>query len=437
MLMWLAASGGTPPTTDGPQSERLVRRLSRRQLTLDIGGAIAFVPFCLLLDLSSAYLRQEGGRSTVVIVIVFAVAVALWRMAPAVALAIAWLGAVFQLTTGHNILVCDIAVLMVLYATAAYGDQVVRYAGLISAGLGAFVAGLYLSLSAALSQGYFDLLSAQFTGLALQFAFLFVVSVTVLGLSWVLGVLMRTWRNARYSRSAQMVAEIERNRAEQDVAIEQERTRIARDMHDVVAHSLAVVIAQADGARYARRTAPEAVDEALTTIAATARSALADVRVLLAELRQSQPEGPQPTLASLDQTVEQIRAAGLAVAVERLGEFDRLGSAQQIAAYRIVQEALTNALRHGDTTKPATVVLAETARIGGGSGLVITVRNSMKSVPAETASTGSLPRIGHGLPGMRERASLAGGTLSAAAAEGVFVVSAFLPALVATPGAEA
>ncbi|AGW41482.1 two-component system sensor protein [Leifsonia xyli subsp. cynodontis DSM 46306] len=196
--------------------------------------------------------------------------------------------------------------------------------------------------------------------------------------------------------------------------------------------SLAVVIAQADGARYARRTAPEAVDEALTTIAATARSALADVRVLLAELRQSQPEGPQPTLASLDQTVEQIRAAGLAVAVERLGEFDGLGAAQQIAAYRIVQQALTNALRHGDTTQPATVVLAKTVRAGGEAGLDITVRNTMEPVPADPLITGSLPHIGHGLPGMRERASLAGGTLSAA--EGVFVVSAFLPAL-GVPGA--
>ncbi|WP_348787751.1 histidine kinase [Leifsonia sp. NPDC080035] len=426
VLVWLASSGGVAVTPEDPDRAGLVHRLTRRQLGFDVGGAVAFVAFCLVTDLPLAL--SDGGRSTYVVLMIFAVAVALRRMSPVVSLALAWLAAVLQMVTGHNILVSDIGVLIVLYATAAYGDRVVRYAGLISAGVGAFVAALYLSLTSALSQGYFDLLSTSFTSFALQFAFLFVVSATVLGLSWVLGLLMRTWRNARFSRHAQIAAEIDRNRAEQDVVVEQERTRIARDMHDVVAHSLAVVIAQADGARYARHGDPEAVDEALKTIASTARSALGDVRVLLAELRQSQPEGPQPSLADIEQTVEQIRAAGLDVVLERSGEFAGLGSAQQIAGYRIVQEALTNALRHGDTSLPATVGLAEVGRDAGGPGIHITVRNTMKTQPQEPSSTGSVPRIGHGLPGMRERAALAGGTLSAGATGGEFLVSAFLPA---------
>jgi signal transduction histidine kinase len=362
------------------------------------------------------------------VLIVLVVAVALRRMSPAVSLALAWLGAVLQTTTGHNILISDLAILLVLYATAAYGDRVVRYAGLISAGLGAFVAALYLTLTSALGQDYFNLLSTSLTSLALQFAFLFIVSVTVLALSWVLGLLMRTWRTARYSRRARAAAELDRARAVEDVVVEQERTRIARDMHDVVAHSLAVVIAQADGARYARHADPEAVDQALTTIAATARSALTDVRVLLAELRHSQAEGPQPTLEDVDRTVEQIRAAGLPVTLERTGELAGLGSAQQIAAYRIVQEALTNALRHGDTTRPAEVVLAGLDQSAGGPGLAITVRNTMKPQPAEPPTTAGAPRVGHGLPGMRERASLAGGSLTAGPDGSRFIVSAFLPA---------
>jgi signal transduction histidine kinase len=429
VLVWLASSGGMVVTEDDPERAELVRRLSRPQLTFDIGGAVAFAALCLL----------SGGasdRSSFLVMTAFAVAVALRRMAPAVALAIAWLAAVLQMTTGNNILVSDIAVLIVLYATAAYGDRVVRAAGLISAGIGALVAALYLTVTAAVAQGYYNLLSSAIANVALQFAFLFVVSVTVLGLSWVLGLLVRTWRTARVARRARVEAELDRNRAVEDVVVEQERTRIARDMHDVVAHSLAVVIAQADGARYARQSDPDAVDEALATIASTARSALGDVRVLLAELRQSQHgdpgpsgvlDGPQPSLADLDQTVEHIRSAGLPVTLERLGEISSLGSAQQLAAYRIVQEALTNALRHGDTSHPATVVLAEAGTDTGTPGLVITVRNSMKDTTPEPVTTGALPRIGHGLPGMRERASLAGGTLAAGAEDGDFVVSAFLP----------
>ena len=115
-----------------------------------------------------------------------------------------------------------------------------------------------------------------------------------------------------------------------------------------------------------------------------------------------------------------------AVTLERQGDIAGLGSAQQLAAFRIVQEALTNALRHGDTSRPAGVVLAE-APADRGPGLVITVRNTMRNTAPEPTTTGSLPRVGHGLPGMRERASLAGGWLTAEGRDGEFVVTAFLP----------
>ncbi|MFF1574287.1 sensor histidine kinase [Leifsonia sp. NPDC058292] len=434
VLVWLASSGGTRVVEPDEEHVGLMRRLTRAELTFDIAGAVAFALFCLVFDAVNllGFDGDGGPRSGFLVMIGFAVAIAVRRMAPAVALSLAWLSAILQMTTGHNIQFSDVGVLVVLYATAAYGDRIVRWSGLISAGVGAVVAALYLSLTAALSQNYLDLLSSAIAALALQFFFLFVVSVTVLGLSWVLGLLMRTWRTARVSRRAQAVAELDRARAVEDVVVEQERTRIARDMHDVVAHSLAVVIAQADGARYARHTDPDSVDEALKTIASTARSALGDVRVLLAELRHAQPEGPQPSLDDLERTVDQIRAAGLDVSLERLGDLGILGSAQQIAAYRIVQEALTNALRHGDTAAPAAVVLAEATASTGSPGVVITVRNTMKPISTDTPSTGTgsgpLPRIGHGLPGMRERAGLAGGSLSAGPTGDQFVVSAFLPA---------
>ncbi|HEV7812312.1 MAG TPA: histidine kinase [Leifsonia sp.] len=434
VLVWLASSGGTRVTDPDIESVGLVRRLSRTELAFDVAAAVLFAFLCLVLDAVSTFgFDSDGGpRSGFLVLIGFAVAIAVRRMSPAVALALAWLAAILQMTTGHSIQFSDIGVLIVLYATAAYGDRIVRWSGLISAGVGAVVAALYLTLTAALSQSYLTLLSGAIAQLALQFAFLFVVSLTVLGLSWVLGLLMRTWRTARLSRRAQAAAELDRARAVEDVVVEQERTRIARDMHDVVAHSLAVVIAQADGARYARHADPDSVDEALKTIASTARSALGDVRVLLAELRHAQPEGPQPSIDDLDRTIDQIRAAGLDVSYQRIGDLGLLGSAQQIAAYRIVQEALTNALRHGDTASSASVVLAESAEENGGPGVVITVRNTMKPLSLDTPATGTgaLPRIGHGLPGMRERAALAGGSLAAGPNGDWFVVSAFLPAAV-------
>ena len=437
VLVWLASSGGTSVSDEETDRAGLVRRLTRPQLTFDVAGAVVFAVVCILFDAVGGFRSDLDARSSFLVMVGFTVAVAVRRISPAVALAVAWLSAVIQMTTGHSIQVSDVGILVVLYATAAYGDRIVRWAGLISSGVGAVVAALYLSLTAAVSQDYLNLLSGAITRLALEFAFLFVVSLTVLGLSWVLGLLMRTWRNARFSRRAQAEAELDRARAVEDVVVEQERTRIARDMHDVVAHSLAVVIAQADGARYARRTDPEAVDEALTTIAGTARSALADVRVLLAELRHAQPEGPQPSLADLDRTVEQVRAAGLDVQAERVGDLSGLGSAQEIAAYRIVQEALTNALRHGDTTLPASVRLAEETGDDGRPGVAITVRNRMKQIGLETNTTGALPRIGHGVPGMRERASLAGGTFTAGPDEDEFVVASFLPAAAGRPAGDA
>jgi signal transduction histidine kinase len=230
-------------------------------------------------------------------------------------------------------------------------------------------------------------------------------------LSWVIGLLVRTAQRARENRRAAVVAESE-------VVAEQERTRIARDMHDVVAHSLAVVVAQADGARYLGAKDPAATEQALSTIATTAREALSDVRVLLAQLRYSQADGPQPTLVDLDRLVEQLRASGLRVARETSGAPLPLGTAQQLAVYRIVQESLTNALRHADTAQEAVVRFDWTPY-----GLDLTVTSSLADEKAKPASGPA-----HGIAGMTERAVLVGGRLTAGPDGDRWVVRAWLPA---------
>jgi signal transduction histidine kinase len=215
-------------------------------------------------------------------------------------------------------------------------------------------------------------------------------------------------------------SKIAKERAEQDVIVEQERNRIARDMHDVVAHSLAVVIAQSDGARYARAHDPAAVDEALLAISSTARDALADVRLLLGQLRHSQADGPQPRIADLGRLIDQLRASGLTVDFQQEGEPRALSTAHELSVYRIVQEAVTNALRHGSHDRAVTVRLEWTP-----STLDLTITNGT-AVPTTTAEL----HIGHGLAGMTERASLVGGSLRAGQSGDSFVVSASLPAAV-------
>jgi signal transduction histidine kinase len=392
----------------------MFRRLRLTQVTVDVSIALVF--FVVTYYLSAS----EDTRG--LLALLLSIALALRRLSPGLALALAWIGAAFQMyVIGVNPLLSDFAIVAILYATAVYGNRVVRWLGFASIFVGAILGAVYLGVSgqAFVAGFHFDPSSfAQVARVALQLGFYFALLLVLLGLPWTAGNLVRTRILARESREAQVRAELEAAQAEAGVIVEQERNRIARDMHDVVAHSLAVVIAQADGARYARATDPAAVDEALTAISSTAREALGDVRLLLGQLRHSQSEGPQPALADLDRLLDQLRASGLTIAFESEGTPLALGTGQQLAVYRIVQEGLTNALRHGDVSREA-VVHFEWTPID----LEVTITNSVTTSPAEL-------RLGHGLAGMKERAALVGGSLAAEAREGGFVVRATVPAAV-------
>jgi len=364
----------------------MFRPISRSQLVVDLVAAGVFALFGWL-----GVQRSDTGASDLVVLVGFAAALALRRLSPGLALGVAWAAAILQMATSAiTPTVSDLAVLGVLYATAAYGGRVVRWAGLASAGVGALVASGYLVLVPQWNGGT----SGTVDEVTRAFLTSFVGLLALLGLSWTLGQLARIYRRARDSRRAQIAAE-------QEVITEQERNRIARDMHDVVAHSLAVVIAQADGARYARASDPAAVDTALTTIAATAREALGDVRVLLSQLRHSEGESPQPALDDLDRLVEQLRDSGLAIERTSSGPPHPLPAGQQLAVFRIVQEALTNALRHGDAVSPVTLDFAWTDQ-----DVIVTVANALRSGSVQGPG-------GHGLAGLRERATLAGGSVTA------------------------
>lgn len=369
-----------------PYGGWMFRTIRRYQLVTDLVVAAAF----FLLQL----VTLGSGRLSAVVLLVFSVSLALRRLAPGLALAVAWLGALVQMVSLlESPQFYDLAVLAVLFTTSAYGSRLVRWIGLGSAVLGSLFAALYLVF---LNGGPNTLASTLASGSIGGAAVLLFGLLAVLGLSWTLGLLARTVQRSRESRAAQAAAE-------QVVVIEQERNRIARDMHDVVAHSLAVVIAQADGARYARESDPAAVDGALSSISATAREALGNVRILLSQLRHSQGETPQPALVDLERLIEQMRSSGLQISQQETGPPVTVSTGHQLAIFRIVQEALTNALRHGDAGSPVVLAFAWEPEL-----LSLEISNSLGMTSRAEPNPG-----GHGLAGMRERAILAGGELTA------------------------
>ncbi len=198
-----------------------------------------------------------------------------------------------------------------------------------------------------------------------------------------------------------------------------ERRRIAREMHDVVAHSLAVMVAQAEGGRMAVAGRPDRAAEILESIATSGREALAEMRGLLGVLRDdASPAPPQPTLADVPELVGQVRAAGLRVELSTTGEPRPLPALRELAAYRVVQEALTNVVKHAPRDSDASVTLTWEP-----TALRVVVVNHHATAPTADGST-----HGRGLVGMRERLEAVGGSLSAGPVEGGWRVAARIPA---------
>ncbi|MFB9369663.1 sensor histidine kinase [Kitasatospora albolonga] len=217
--------------------------------------------------------------------------------------------------------------------------------------------------------------------------------------------------NVRTTRAYLAVVEERAVRLEQQqdqqarLAVAGERTRITREMHDIVTHNLSVMVALTDAAVHAQRRSPERATAAMLQISETGRQALTDMRRSLGVLRADEPDAerhPLPGLAQLELLAAQMGAAGLPTRVELRGDHAHVPATAQLTVYRLVQESLTNALKHTP----------------GGTRATVLVHCSAATVTVEVTDTG--PRTtppsspsGHGLPGMRERAAAYGGTLRA------------------------
>jgi len=307
----------------------------------------------------------------------------------------------------------DFAIPIALYGLAAYRPRRESLTGLAVGVVGAAALTTRIQLSRSARQ---PTLTDELIVVGLIFGFLSAPMIV----AWVMGDSMQ-YRRSYYIDLEERASRLERERDQQaQIAAATERARIARELHDVVAHNVSVMVVQAEGAAYAMDTAPENTRKALGAIAETGRSALAEMRRLLGVLRTQDgvaDRAPQPGVDQLEDLLEQVRATGIAVDFRIDGVPVELPQGVALAAYRIVQESLTNARKHGGP--------AVSARVGmhyNDCELRLNVTDDGRGSLAPSDGQGN------GLAGMRERVAMFGGALSAGPlATGGFQVEAVLP----------
>jgi signal transduction histidine kinase len=299
--------------------------------------------------------------------------------------------------------ILGVAILVAVYSVAAYGDRWVALAGLAVAEAG--LAAIQLTPGR--------------TG-----AVTLVINMGVVAATWLLGHFAHNYR-AYAAGLEEQTAELERAREElARRAVVEERLRLARELHDVVAHAMSVIAVQSGVGAHVAKTQPKEAAKALAAIEATSRSALEELRRLLGVLRQeNEPQGelaPVPGLGDLDGLLAEVAKAGLTVRLQVEGTPTPLPAGVDLSAYRIVQEALTNVVKHAGPARAQVVVgyRDQDVRVE----VTDDGRGTVTSVSDGRAGTG------HGLIGMRERVQVFGGDLEVGPCpDGGFRVAARLP----------
>ncbi len=381
------------------------RRLGRRPELLDLAVGVGV----LALLATTGYAMPSGGW---LLLVAQLVALPLrWAFPLATALVIG-ASCLWQLTVTDGPLLSNLTVLLVIYTASAWAHPRWKAFAVLGLGLlGAVLAGLDWTRSYAGWVDGTDTYALDWGAASSQ--------VVVLGMAvmtaWTLGDVVRRRRALLARQQAQSQA-IARDRDQRvRLAAQDERASIAREMHDIVAHSLSVVVVQADGGAYAARRALEgqpatgdrsALEQAagtLETLAATARASLADTRRLVGVLRDndSAEYGPRQGLAQLEELVARVRGAGVPVHLTVRGEVDELDHESDLAAYRVVQESLTNVLKHAGSGTTAWVDVRHTPQ-------VLLVR-----VSDDGPGGATVDGQGNGIVGMTERVQVLGGTLYA------------------------
>ena len=434
--------------------------LLRRPAVLDVGAAALLAALALVIAWRLTFPPPRADRKLILLfgsVGAWRWQVTVWWAASVVALAalplrhrfaVIAFGLTLAMATAHSLVLAlglspvDFAVAITAYTLASARPQRTS-AGVLSVG-GALAVIAYVVVLAAIARGpgqQTDIAGGDGQptwslandwlgrpGNAVVPALLALVVVA----AWFAGRGARV-RRAYLAEVERRARDAERDRDRQaDLAAAAERARITRELHDVIAHALSVMVIQAQGAGAAlRRRHPEDTAGALDAIVATGRDALAETRRLLGVVRRAPAAGlelaPQPDLEGLPELVAKVRQAGTPVELRMAGAARRLAPGVELSAYRIIQEALTNTIKHGGPAATATVSVRY-----GDDDLTVEVTDDGAGA---AGGNGWVPGGGQGLPGMRARVAMLGGELSAGpAVPAGFRVAATLP-LQPAPGA--
>jgi signal transduction histidine kinase len=388
-------------------------------------------------------LRPASPAETASLVLILA-AVVVRRPWPWAAWTLGLAGGLIQVADGLGGLVALAGVVLVLYSVTAYGPRLM----LLLTGLILPVAAVAGSITliqrgAGVERIAYGLLPGPIPGGVIgRSAVLYLAVLAPLAATYLAGLARRSVLKAQQAAVRESVAAADSERAAQLAAVQGQRADLAREVHDVVGHSLAVIIAQADSVRFRDMNAaegPEQVQATVAAIAATARDSLGEIREVLARLGQPEQGEPdqgepgqgQPAQGQPDQgdtlpgLFARVRQAGVALTVRHEGEPSDAGQDERTVLVAVTREMLTNALRHGDRAAPVAVLLR-----WSGDGVLIRVRNREGTCDGTEPVS---PGAGQGIPGMRARLSRVGGTLGVAREPGPdggldFVADAWVPA---------
>jgi signal transduction histidine kinase len=378
----------------------------------------------LFLGWAETAASDTRSQPVMAVLLATALAVTLIRRAPGVALSIVWFSVLVEVMGTAlveyraPVMLVQAADLAVLYATARWGRPMVMWLGAFSVPLGGAVVAVFLAGSVASAVApiagvqWLLALGYQFGG-HLQFTAAILI-LLLLAVPWLLGLVVRE-RTSAATEAAVAASEIAqvtaaREQASELARLRAEQARLARDVHDVVGHSLAVILAQAESAQYLPDEDPAALKATLATVADSARTSLRDIRQVLAATRD------EVGADGLDRLLEGVRSGGREVISTQAGSPVVLGAERAEIAYRVLQEMLTNAIRHGRRDSAILV-----RREWSGDQLVIEVRNGV----AASAETEITP--GQGLTGMAERLRAVEGRLAFVRRGEVFATTATIP----------